>query len=476
MPAKAQPLADALVSIAVHPPPYHGSHVRHVDGLVVGTNGLVLTVLNYSWPMERLEVLVPDMGSYDASIERVDPRTGATLLKVEASGLPFAPLEGGASIALGEPVVLLHRDAETGELVVREGYGAPATNEGSRDTLFALLPIGYAGFNGAVVVNRDGELLGMAGVSSWWGTGFAPRGLFPGPEWPAVKTASLGLLLKEDLREDAPFIPAAVSYHGHSRSQNWAELIGSPATRVLLYESAREAMQSLGGPTEVENLGQQDYAILGYKPGTVLEFVYAQPQQLRSSEGELVGEARYVSFWWDRGEGKPDVVLCGAEPGYICGAFLAGNLAELKTAVESAHESGRSGVISDAYSLPGYPGDYPLEWSVAPDKESYRPGEEVTFTVTIVNQSDWPVTAHHLPPAIEVRTRSYPGPWWQQQPGTESRTIAAHETLTLDVPWRKVDSQGNPVPPGDYSVSVHYRTARGGQHGRGGIRFTILPE
>jgi len=267
------------------------------------------------------------------------------------------------------------------------------------------------------------------------------------------------------------FIPAAVSYHG----QGWGAFIDSPVTRELLHEPAREAMQSLGGPAEVENLGQLAYAVLRDKPGTVLELVYAQPQQLRSSTGELVGEARYVVFSWDRGDGKPDVVLCGAEPGRICGAFLAGGLAALKAAIDSAPRSGRLVVTSDAYSLPSYSSGYPLKWSVLPDKQAYYPGEEVTFRVTIENQSDWPMTVYNLPPAIEVRSDGGPGPWWQQQPGAESRTIAPHETLTVEAPWRQVDSRGNPMPPGDYSVTVHWRTASDTQRGAGPGQFTILP-
>ena len=471
VPDKAESLVDALVSIVIHRPDYAGSYVPRADGLIVSADGLVLTVLDYSEPMDRLEIQVPGRGRFDATIERVDPRTGATLLRIDAAGLPFASLGDSATVGLGEPVVLLHRDEETGYLEVWEGYGAPATNEGSRDTLFALLPMGSIGRHGSVVLNRDGGLLGMAGQWTWWGTSYSSSGPAPGPARPAVKTDSLRQLLDEHVGEDMASIPAAVSYHAIPAT--WQ--IDSPVTRGLLAEPARNAMESLEGVAEGVNVGRKDDDVLRGKPGHILELVFVQPQELRSQFGELLGEARYVAFWWGRENGEPDVVLCGAEPGYICGAFLAGDLSELKAVLEAAPGSGRSMVASDAYSMPGYPYRYPLEWDVTSNEESYHPGEEVTFMVTIENHSDWPVTAHHLPPAIQVRSKGTLGLWWQQEAGTESRVIPPHETTTVEISWQQVDREGSAMPPGDYGVEVNWRNARGSTLGAGGD-FTILWE
>jgi len=477
VPAGAQYLIDVLVSIDIHPPAYYTARsAAHAHGLIVSADGLVLTVLDYSKPMERIEVRVPGMGNYDATVERVDPRTGATLLKIDGVGFPFASLKAGATVELGEPVVVLYLDTAIGELVAREGYGAPAINEGSKDTLFALLSIGSMGHTGSVVVNRDGELLGMVGQWTWWGTGISsPSGPYPGPDGPVVKTVSLLSLLGDEVGEDTISIPAAVAYHSHTREENRGWHIDSPAVRELLAGPVERALQSLGGLADVEKLGQRDRAVLRYKVGTVLELVFAVPQELRLQSGELLGEARYVAFWWGRENGEPNVVLCGAEPGYICGAFLAGDIGELAEAVQAAPRSSRSMVTTDGHLLPGFPSNYPLEWDVEADKAAYRIGEAVNFVVTIRNHSDWPVTAYHLPPAVEVRTRDGYGAWWQQGPGAESLRIAPHETRTFELPWQQVDSEGYGVPPGDYDVSLYWRTARGSRHGAGG-RFTILPE
>ena len=169
------------------------------------------------------------------------------------------------------------------------------------------------------------------------------------------------------------------------------------------------------------------------------------------------------------------MALCGLEPGYICGAFIAEELSGLKAVLEAASESGRSGVMTDAYSLPGFLSAYPLEYDVAPDMESYHPGEEVTLTATIENHSEWPMTAHHLPPAIQVRSKGTLGLWWQQEAGTESRVIPPHGMITMEIPWQQVDREGSAMPPGDYGVEVNWRNARGSTLGAGGD-FTILWE
>jgi hypothetical protein len=481
LPAQARPLAGALVSVAIHPPADYDSPVSHATGLLVSADGLVLTVLDYTRPVDRIEVVPPDGGTQEASIEKVDARTGATLLKlalsdgggIEGLDLPYAEIgPGDPSVSSGEPVLLLRQHPVRGEAVLLEGFASPNTDEITQDTRFALLPIGNRGGNGALVVNREGRLLGMVGPHQWWGTAILWGGPSPGPPWALVRATSLLSLLEADLAERASSLPAAISYHG----QNWAKGIDSPVNRDLLSGPAQIAMNSLGGPAPVENLGQEPRSILGYGPGTVLELVYPHPQELRASGGEFLGQARYVAFWWDREDGKPDMVLCGAQPGRVGAAFLAEDLTELKTAVASAPVLGRSTVDFDP--LPGYPDDYHLTWRLSPNKDTYHTGEEVEFTVTIKNQTQWPISAHPVPPALEVRQVGGPGPvpWWQHLPEDANQVIPAQQEMTLVIPWPQVDHNGNPVPPGEYGVSALYNTASGPWAVHNAGRFTIREE
>ena len=461
---------DAIVSIAAYPPAGYGTSVPRSDGLLVSADGLVLTVLNYTQAIERIEVEVPGHGIHDATIERVDPSTGATLLTIDASGLPFSSLEGDAEVALGEPVWLLYHDLSTGKTAVQEGYAAPAINEGARDTMFALLHAGFDGYYGTLVVNRDGVLMGMVASWSWWGTWIAPSGPPPGPDRPVIRSSHLRTFLGQQ-PEDTSYMPVAVAYHG----LGWISYKDSPLGRTILAGPLKDALRSLGEPASVEGLGQINRAVLGNKPGTVLELLFPQPQKLRTATGELVGEARYVAFWWDRGNGEPDVILCGAEPGYICGAFLARDLSELKAAVQAAPASSRSIVLSDMHVLPGYPYRYPLGVTATTDKESYHQGEVIAFTVTIQNNSAWPISADHLPPGIVIQTKDASRYWLQgSRAEITNLTIPAHETVTLEFPWKP--EEGSALPPGEYYATLTWITACGGYQRLMTHGFTILED
>ena len=78
---------------------------------------------------------VSGRGVFTVELERFDPRTGAALLTIEAEDLAVAPRYRGR-VAHGEPVLLLLRDEDGGELVVKETFASPSLN--APDHLFAL--------------------------------------------------------------------------------------------------------------------------------------------------------------------------------------------------------------------------------------------------------------------------------------------------------------------------------------------------
>ena len=107
---------------------------RVQQGLVV-SDGAVLTVLDPMEEIASLSVTVSGRGVFTAELERFDVRTGAALLSVGAEGLALAP-GGRRTVAPGEPVLLLSRDGDGGELVVKETYASPSLN--APDHLVAL--------------------------------------------------------------------------------------------------------------------------------------------------------------------------------------------------------------------------------------------------------------------------------------------------------------------------------------------------
>lgn len=448
LPEAVETWQDAIVHIAVD---RVGASTRDQDGLVIDPSGGVLTVLSALDTIKAVTVEVPGRGVFPAEVQRFDPRTGAALLAIEADNLATTPSDV-SGVALGEPVLLLSRDATDGSLTVQEAFASPSVN--APEHLFALL-IAYAPYQrmGTVVVSRSGTPIGLVGgMRSWWGAQVPPSGPPPGPNQPVVLLSS-ALQLPDTASTQDKSIPAAVAYHGLNRGG----FIDGPITREVIAQPVQEALRRLSEPVSIEGLGQRARRIIGSGSpwsGTVLELLYAQPQELRTADGELLGSGRYIVLWWDRGEAEPDLVLCGTEPDYLGAAFAASDLTFVEPIVEQAPRSTRSVVKAEPLPKLSRYSQYPYQWSLKQDQEEYSPGQVVTLTFTVTNVSQWPMPLDYLPPTVTFRStldRQYVA---AVQHGDEHRILAPDETVSLLVTWDQADVMGRQAPPGRYVAEV----------------------
>ena len=298
LPASVEAWQDAVVRVSVE---RASGRTRVQQGLVVA-DGAVLTVLD---PMEKiasLSVRVSGRGVFTAALERFDVRIGAALLSVGAEGLALAP-GGRRTVAPGEPVLLLSRDEGGGELVVKETYASPSLN--APDHLVALHGDYTPSLQwGTVVVADDGIPVGLAGhTRTFYGQSIVLGG--PTIEYlPAVLLDS-AIRLLERVPSDANITPAAVAYYGPDPIPS----VDGPVTRELLAEPVQKALTDLGEPVPLENLSRRPSSLRPPELGTILELLYATPQELRGADGVLLGSARYIALWWDREGGSPDLVL-----------------------------------------------------------------------------------------------------------------------------------------------------------------------
>ena len=160
LPASVKAWRDAVVRVDVE---RASRRPRVQQGLIVA-DGAVLTVLDLMEEVASLSVTVSGRGVFAAELVRFDPRTGAALLSVGAEGLVVAPGDSGR-VAHGEPVLLLSRDEDGGELVVKETHSSPNLN--ATDHLFALYRDYTPSYQrGTVVVAGDGTPIGLA--SHFW--------------------------------------------------------------------------------------------------------------------------------------------------------------------------------------------------------------------------------------------------------------------------------------------------------------------
>ena len=457
-PASVKAWQDAVVRVTVE---LASGRIRHQQGLVVADKA-VLTVLDLMEEGASLSVDVSGLGAFAAELERFDPRTGAALVTVEVEGLTVAPGER-TTVAHGEPVLILNRDRDSGDLVVGETFASPSLN--APDHIFALrADYTRRAQRGATVVTGDGTPVGLAGYGRrWYGHGGpVVFGQIGGTDLPAVMFDSAFRLLELG-PPDAGITPSAVAYHGAGRGRP----VDGPVTRELLAEPVRATLRGLGEPVLLENLGRHPGYVLRFKSGTMLELLYATPQELRGANRELLGSARYIVLWWAREGGVPDLVLCGTDREHLAAAFAVRDLRLFEAFMDRAPSSSPHSMVAAApldapeygysgkygYSSEDY--QYPFEWELKTDKSAYVRYEPVALTYTITNASDWPVPLDYVPPRVVIHSLQEHRDVAVLRYGDGRRVLQPDETASFTMTWDQMHFEGGRAPAGRYVAHVH---------------------
>ena len=450
LPASVEAWQDAVVRVSVE---RASSRTRDLQGLVVA-DGAVLTVLDHRWEISSLAVEVSGRGVFAAELERFDPRTGAALLTIQAEDLTVAPGDRGR-VAPGEPVLLLIRDEDGGELVVKETYASPSLN--APNHLVALHRDYTPSLQrGTVVVAGDGTPIGLAShAGRFYGQSIVLGGLSL-RYLPAVLLDS-AIHLLERPPSDLDLTPAAVAYY----RPDGTKAVDGPVTRELLTEPVQEALKDLGEPVPLESLSKRPGSVRPPELGTILELLYATPQELRGADGELLGSARYIALWWDREGGASDLVLCGTDDGNHLGAAFATNgLRSFEALMEGAPSSSPHSMVTAArLRPPGYDSSddyqYPYGWELKTDKSAYVKGEPVMLTLTLTNTSDWPVTLNYVPPRVVIHSLLEHRDVAVLRHGDERRVLQPDETASFTMTWDQMHFEGGRATPGHYVAHVH---------------------
>ena len=457
LPASVEAWRDAVVRVDVE---RASRRPRVQQGLVVA-DGAVLTVLDPMEGIASLSVEVSGRGVFAAELVRFDARTGAALLTVGAEGLDVAPRER-RTVAPGEPVLLLSRDRDGGELVVKETYASPSLN--APDHLFALHGDYTLSYDwGTVVVAGDGTPIGLAShARRFYGQQIVLGGLSL-RYLPAVLLDS-AIPLLEGGPSDADITPAAVAYYGPDVTRN----VDGPVTRELLAEPVQKALKNLGESVPLESLSRRPRSTRPHELGTILELLYATPQELRGADGELLGSARYIALWWDREGGAPDLVLCGTEDGnHLGAAFAAHGLGSFEALMEGVSSSSPHSMVAAApllapeygydreYGYSIYDYQYPYEWELKTEKSAYVQDELVTLTFTITNTSDWPVPLDYVPPRVAIFSYQERRDVAVLPYGDGHPVLQPDETASFTMTWDQVHFEGGRAEAGGYTARVH---------------------
>ena len=309
----------SIVEVCI-PDPATGKFELDSLGVVVGEGTKVLTVINYE-DCNPGEVKIVSSGhEFVATIQAIDSRTGATLLKMRTGKLPIAATGDATTLKAGDKLQVWGQvDSDSAPTPT----DVQVTDVAPHSTLDfnVVLPEdvmngggwGGAQSQGAVVTDFNGNVLGLESIYT---THLVMRTGYIGYIPPIISiNSALELLSPEATSQpwsNGPFLFAA-DYGGKSRNYDgFVREYISVATAII------PVLGELGQPLSTGDL-PQDFTLYVFSlPGTSspdgswLTTVFPRPVELRDSMSNVLAQAKWIAMQWGRDEGKPSRIVYGS--------------------------------------------------------------------------------------------------------------------------------------------------------------------
>ncbi len=308
-------------------------------GAAVEDGSHVLTVLDYEeYTPGELLVVSPEYGQFAASIQAIDYRTSATLLRLQDANLPVA--ETGSILPAGTEQEALICGWNS------EGYVKNRINATFLEELYPLffttsLSNGIDGIQeegglgageGSPVIDGEGRLIGLLG-GSW--SKLVVRLGFPGDLPPAVSIEGAMALLSDTSRNEGP--AAVVVADDNNATDSLSRL---PISTLENIDTViMDLLDELGEPLPLEDMSafklrEDSFSLMigiGCEDGVMLAAAFTYPVELYKSDGSLPAEVKWVGIQWKRDEGKPNRLFYGSVPYAVEGAYgIEGDISELE--------------------------------------------------------------------------------------------------------------------------------------------------
>ncbi|MFA5309482.1 MAG: hypothetical protein WC370_08385 [Dehalococcoidales bacterium] len=304
-------------------------------GLAVGDGSQILTVINYEGDIpDDLLVGLPGKTRYHASVQAIDPRNSATLLKLEDAGLPAIVIGAPDAFKSGSEVVIYgwpgpdYNKLEKRKAFFR-GYGFIADQEEGT----------YVAYPGAAVTDKDGKVIGVIGT---FYDAFTIRLGYPGMTPPVIDIHDALELLSPDATGQPWAKGPVYSLITTRESVTGRAPSAPPPENFIKITMALQSLFSKMGETLPDSELPTDYRSMSWGApdtldGTLFTVTYPRPVELLNTSGRVVTEARWVSIQWGRGEDKENRAFYGhfnRGSAVVDGGFLlSSDTAELENAI-----------------------------------------------------------------------------------------------------------------------------------------------
>lgn len=340
--ARTEPVDKTIVQVWEPSNASGESDELEAFGVVVGDGSQVLTVVNYEeYNPGELEVVLPVRGKYSASIQAIDSRSGATLLKLKDARLPAATLGNSTTINTGQQVII--RGWTGPELVYKK---TPALISSFQYTLPLAFNVdltdearqegGWVSAQGAVVTDEKGNVLGLESIDYYR---LAPRLGYMGYIPPIISINSALELLAPDASQQ-PWANGPLLFNVNAKNGRSGVYDGFVNDYATVANAIQNVLTELGKPLSASDLPPQGYFWYAWpnesSDGTLLTTVYPRPVELRDSEGKVLVQAKWVGIQWGRSEGKPNRLFYGTVAYTVAGSFeIVGDVTNLASAVRT---------------------------------------------------------------------------------------------------------------------------------------------
>jgi len=315
-------------------------------GIVVDDGNHVLTVLDYERDTpDKLLVISPKYGMFDASVQTVDYRTSATLLQLHDANLPPAEIGDTSSLASNQSQRVYVRGWDAGTNRYKKWSADTDISDNVSPLFFTIRPSqeaitkreGWVTTSGAVITDTDGKAIGLWAI--YWSS-LLPLKTFGSIEiFPLVINIDSALALLTDASHtNGPAVCVALT------KSDTIDFVPGLAIHLPLNNIENLAtnitglLDELGEPLPVDDMEQYFSGLYaGFHPeeGIMLIAAFTYPVELHDSGNNLLARAKWIGIHWGKSEGKPNRLIYGGAAYAVEGAYsIEGDISGLVQLLE----------------------------------------------------------------------------------------------------------------------------------------------
>jgi len=316
-------------------------------GIVVDDGNHVLTVLDYERDTpDKLLVISPKYGMFDASIQAIDYRTSATLLQLQDANLPVAEIGDTSSLASNQSICI------RGWVDGTNRYMKSPANAHLSDNvapLFFSISVPQEAAtrgegwvvdkSGAVITDKDGKAIGLLGrYQTKLITVYGPIGYASLPFPLVINIDSALALLTDTSHSIGPAVSAILTESGST------DVVPGDYPRLPVNDienldtTVMGLLDKIGEPLPLDDLAKYSSGLpMRFHPeeGVTLVAAFTYPVELHDNDNNLLAMAKWVGIQWDRSEGKPNRLIYGSTAYAVEGVYsIEGDISGLVQLVE----------------------------------------------------------------------------------------------------------------------------------------------